>query len=91
MPVSIKTQHDYLLTEVNVDLPADRAEHAKTLGELDYLMKASHGTGKIVAVYSQGALLGINVEQKTKIRGEAADKVRELVGVVDKEINGYHK
>lgn len=85
MPVSIKTQHDYLLTEVSVDLPCD-------LNDLDYLMKTSRGTGKIVAVYSEGGLLGINIEQKTKIRGGGiAHKVRELAGVVDKEINGDHR
>jgi hypothetical protein len=82
MPVSIKTQHDYLLTEVSIDLPCD-------LNSLDYLMKAVRGTGKIVAVYSEGGLLGVNIEQKTKLRGVAADKVREIAGVADRELNGH--
>jgi len=86
MAVKIKTQHDYLLTEVSVDLPCD-------LNALDNLMRISRGTGKIVAVYSEGGLLGINVEQKTKVRAGVSDKVREVVGVESKEINGangYH-
>jgi hypothetical protein len=84
MPVKIKTQHDYLLTEVNIELPCD-------LNDIDYLMRISRGTGKIVALYNEGGLVGVNLEQKSKIRGGVADKVRELVGVADKEINGYHK
>jgi hypothetical protein len=81
MPVTIKTQRDYLTTEVSVDLPCD-------LNDLDYLMRTSRGTGKIVAVYSEGGLLGINIEQKTKVRGPVADEVRKLVGVETKEIEG---
>jgi hypothetical protein len=84
MPVKVKTQHDYLLTEFSVDLPCD-------LNDLDYLMRTSRGTGKIVAVYSEGGLLGINVEQKSKVRVGVADKVREIVGVATQEINGHHK
>jgi hypothetical protein len=84
MAIRIKTQNDYLLTEVSIDLPCDP-------NELDYLMRTSRGTGKIVAVYSEGGLLGINVEQKTKIRAGVADKVREIVGVDTREINGHHK
>lgn len=82
MAVRIKTQKDYLLTEVSIELPC-------TLDELDYLMRTVRGTGKIVAQYSEGGLLGINVEQKTKMREEHARKVRSLIGVEDKEINGH--
>jgi hypothetical protein len=71
-----------LLTEVSIELPCN-------LNDLDSLMKASRGTGKIVAVYQQGGVVGVNVEQKTKIRGATADRVREMVGVIDKELNGH--
>lgn len=91
MPVQLKTQNDYLLTEVSIELPLDKAEQAKTLGELDFLMRTSRGTGKIIAVYSDGGMYGINVEQKTKIRGAVADRVRQVVGVDTKEINGHYK
>jgi hypothetical protein len=81
MAVKLKTQHDYLLTEVSVELPCE-------LNDLDYLMRTSRGTGKIVALYNEGGLLGVNIEQRTKVRGPIADKVREVVGVETKEING---
>jgi hypothetical protein len=84
MPIKIMAQRDYLLTEVSIELPCD-------LGELEDLMKASRGTGKIVALYQQGGTTGINLEQKTKIRDSVADKVRELVGVETKEFNGNEK
>jgi hypothetical protein len=84
MPIKILAQRDYLLTEVSIELPCD-------LAELDYLMKTSRGTGKIVALYQQGGTTGINLEQRTKIRDSIADKVRALVGVETKEMNGHEK
>jgi hypothetical protein len=92
--MELKTQNDYLFTEVSVELPTDRQAQAKLLSELDYLMRVSKGSGKIIAVYSDGGLYGINIEQRTKVRGAVADKVREAVGVANRvvgaETNGYH-
>jgi hypothetical protein len=81
MAVKIRTQKDYLLTEVNVDLPCN-------LSEVDFLMRSIKGTGRIVAQYSQGALLGVNVEQRSKMSERESDRTRELIGVDTKEING---
>jgi hypothetical protein len=81
MTIRIKTQRDYLLTEASIELPCD-------ISALDYLMKASKGSGKITAVYEGGGVLGVNVEQKTRIRDAMSDKVRELIGVESKEFNG---
>jgi hypothetical protein len=81
MTVKIKTQNDYLLTEVSLELPCD-------LREVDTLMRALRATGKVVASYGDGGLYGVNVEQKTKVRESVADKVREIMGVETKEING---
>ena len=80
----MKTQKDYLVTEAAMELPCD-------LSNLDYLMKTSRATGKIVAVYCDGGVIGINVEQRTKIAEPTSQKVRDLVGVDDQEINGHHK
>jgi hypothetical protein len=91
MAIKLQTQNDYLLTEVVIDIPPDRVEQNKLLGEIDALMRASHGTGKVVAQYSSGGLNGINVEQRSKIRGAVADRVRDLVGIETVEVNGYHK
>jgi hypothetical protein len=90
MGVKLKRQNDYLLTEVAIDLPPDREGQALALGELDTLMRVSKGTGKVIVTYSDGGLNGINVEQKTKIHGAAADRVREAVGVRSEVVNGYH-
>lgn len=82
MAVRIKTQKDYLVTEVTIELPC-------ALSELDYLLKSSRGTGKIVAVYCDGGVAGVNVEQRTKISETVAQKVRDLVGVETKMMNGH--
>jgi len=79
MPTKVKTQKDYLLTEVTIELPAD-------LAELDAIMKATKATGKIVIVYNMGGILGINVEQKTKANEGESAKVRSLLGVQTKEL-----
>jgi hypothetical protein len=81
MAVRIKSQQDYLLTEANIELPCE-------LSEVDYLMRTIRGSGRIVAQYSEGGLLGINVEQRSKIRAHVSDKVRALIGVESKEIGG---
>jgi hypothetical protein len=81
MAVKIKTQRDYLVTEVSMELPVD-------LNALDSLMKVSRATGKIVAVYTDGGVNGVNVEQRAKISAKVAEKVRELVGVETEVING---
>jgi hypothetical protein len=74
MTIRIKAQKDYLLTEVNIEVPAD-------LGELDTRMKEMKSAGKIVSLYNQGGVLGVNVEQRTKIPDAQVDEVRRLVGV----------
>jgi len=82
MTVKIKSQNDYLVTEVAIELPAD-------LSALDYLMKISRGRGRIVATYNEGGVLGVTIEQRSKVSESVSDQVRELVGVQTKEINGH--
>lgn len=79
MTTKVKTQKDYLLTEVTIELPAD-------LSELDAIMKATKATGKIVVVYNEGGVLGINVEQKTKASDSNSVKVRDILGVTTKTL-----
>jgi hypothetical protein len=79
MAVTVKTQKDHLITETSVSLPAD-------LNALDQLMRSSKATGKIVAVYNQGGMLGVNVEQKQHIPEKVADEVRKIVGVGSREL-----
>lgn len=79
MATKVKTQKDYLLTEVTIELPAD-------LSELDAIMKTTKATGKIVVVYNEGGVLGINVEQKTKASESNSVKVRDILGVMTKTL-----
>ena len=80
MPIKIKSQRDYLVTEATLE--ADGTD----LNDLDHLMKASRGTAKITALYGQGGVIGISIEQKSRISETVSDEVRKLVGVNTKEI-----
>jgi ABC-type hemin transport system substrate-binding protein len=79
MPIKVKTQKDSLTTEVSLELPVN-------LSELDAMMKSIKATGKIVVVYNQGGVLGINVEQKTKATEADSAKVRDILGIATKEL-----
>lgn len=81
MPIKIKTQRDYLTTEVTID--AATAD----LAELDQLMRLSKSTGKIVAVYSQGGLMNVNLDQKSHIAEKVSEEVRKKVGVNNKDFD----
>jgi hypothetical protein len=80
MPINIKSQKDCLTTEVSISLPTD-------LNSLDQLMRSSKATGKIVATYNQGGMLGVNVEQKQHISENVSEKVRSIVGVNTRELD----
>jgi len=80
MAVTVKKQKDHLLTEVSIALPTD-------LNSLDTLMRTSKATGKIVAVYNQGGMLGVNIEQKMHISEKVSEEVRKAVGVGTRELD----
>jgi hypothetical protein len=84
MAIKIMAQRDFLVTEVSIELPCD-------LAELEFLVKTSRGSGRIVAMYQKGGTLGVNIEQKTRIKDNVADRVRSLVGVESTEINGHEE
>jgi hypothetical protein len=79
MPINIKSQKDVLTTEVVISLPTD-------LNALDSLMRSSKATGKIVAVYNQGGIMGVNIEQKTHISEKKSEDVRKIIGVGTREM-----
>ena len=79
MSIKIKVQRDYLLTEVSVELAAD-------VREVDEILKASKSNGKMVVLYNQGCIQGINVEQRTKLSDINAEKVRQLLKLEDIEL-----
>jgi hypothetical protein len=76
MTVELNVQKDYLLTEGSAKLPTDLNEWAEK-------MKKNKSTGKIVAVFSDGGLTGVNIEQKTRATASESAKLRDAVGVDD--------
>ena len=76
MAIKIKVQRDYLLTEASVEL-------AGNVSEVDEILKASKSNGKMVVLYNQGCIQGINVEQRTKLSDTNAEKVRQLLKLED--------
>ena len=80
MPINIKSQVDYLLTEVSLD-------QTSNLADLDQIMRSTKATGKIIVSYSQGGLNGINIEQKARIKANVSDEVRQLIGIDTREID----
>lgn len=74
MPTKVKTQKDYLLTEVTIELPAN-------IGEIDHLMRSTKASGKVTVLYQNGGVMGVSVEQKTKTTQTDSVKVRDLLGV----------
>lgn len=80
MPVKIKVQKDYYLTEVSVALPT-------TVSEVDQLLKATKTNGRMVVLYNGGAVQGINVEQRTKVPDtKKSEEVRDALGIAQKEL-----
>ena len=78
MSVKAKIQKDYLTTEVSIELPTD-------VSKVHELLTESRTSGKMVVLYNEGHIQGINVEQKTKMSEAESAKVRELLAVSDVE------
>ena len=76
MAINIKVQRDYLKTEVSVDPKV-------SVSEVDELLKATKTNGKLVVLYNEGHVQGINVEQNTRLSEPKSVKVRELLAVND--------
>jgi hypothetical protein len=79
MAIKLKIQKDFLLTEGSAEIPTD-------LNEWDIEMRKTKATGKIVAVYSNGGLVGVNVENKTRATEEQSAKMRKIVKVSDSNL-----
>jgi hypothetical protein len=79
MTIKVKVQKDYLRTEASIELPADVAQ-------VDSLLKATKTNGKMVVLYNEGHIQGINVEQNTKITEGKTDEIREMLKIGTKEL-----
>jgi hypothetical protein len=78
MAIKIKVQKDYLLTEATVE--------TTDLNALGEILKATKTNAKIVAVFNQGGVIGVNIEQRTKISESISTEVRKLIGVEDRDL-----
>jgi len=79
MTIKVKVQKDYLRTEASIELPADVAQ-------VDSLLKATKTNGKMVVLYNEGHIQGINVEQNTKITEGKTDEIREMLKIGTREL-----
>jgi hypothetical protein len=79
MAIKIKVQRDYLRTEATIELPAHVAD-------VDELLRATKTNGKLVILYNEGHIQGINIEQNTKLTGDKSAEVRAIVDVADKKL-----
>jgi len=79
MAIKVSVQRDYLLTEASISLPA-------SVSDVDEVMKASKTNGKLIILYNEGHVQGINIEQRTKISDAKSAEVRNIVAVGDKNL-----
>lgn len=79
MAIKVKVQKDYFRTEVSVELPANPAD-------VDQLLKATATTGKMVVLYNNGHIQGINVEQNSKIDDEESAQIKNILGIGEKKL-----
>ncbi len=77
MALKIKVQKDQLRTEASIELPAQ-------VSEVDELLRAAKTDGKMIVLYNNGYIQGINIEQNTKIAESKTAKIRALLEVDDK-------
>jgi len=77
MSIKVKVQRDYLRTEASIELPADVAQ-------VHEVLKATKTSGKMVVLYNEGCIQGINVEQNTKIPESKSGEIRTMLEVDDK-------
>lgn len=77
MAINIKVQRDYLKTEVSIDPKV-------AVSDVHELLRATKTNGKLVVLYNEGYVQGINFEQNTKIAEAKSAEIRSLLAVSDK-------
>jgi hypothetical protein len=79
MAIKIKVQRDMLRTEASIELPAD-------VSQVDELLRATKTNGKMVVLYNNGYVQGINVEQNTKVSEAKSTQIRSILKLEDEEL-----
>lgn len=75
--MKIKVQRDYLLTEFTIEA---------SVSEIDEILKSARTKAKMVTIYNNGSVQGINIEQKTQLTESQSTTIRDIIGVESKEI-----
>jgi hypothetical protein len=76
MAIKVSTQKDYLRTESTVVLPA-------SVAEVDEQLRGAKTSGKMVVLYNNGHIQGINIEQNSKMTEAQSTETRVRLGVSD--------
>ena len=76
MAIKAKVQRDYLLTETSISLPAN-------VNDVDEILRATKSNGKMIVLYNQGSIQGINVEQRSKMTEKQSEQIRPILAVED--------
>ncbi len=79
MAVRLKAQKDYLKTEASV-------EPNTPIAEVDDLLRKTKTSGKMVVLYYNGSVQGINFEQNTKVPEPKSAQIRTLLDLEDKSL-----
>jgi hypothetical protein len=79
MAIKIKVQRDVLRTEATIELPAD-------VSQVDEILKATKTSGKMIVLYNDGFIQGINIEQNQKIPESKSSHIRTILKLEDKEL-----
>lgn len=74
MPIKITAQKDYLKTEFSVS-------PSSSVADVDELLRGTKTSGKMIVLYNQGHVQGINVEQNSRLKEGQSDEVRKLIKV----------
>ena len=76
MAIKVTVQKDYLRTEASISPQTQ-------VSEVDELLRATKTNGKLVVLYNEGHVQGINIEQNSKLGEADSNKIRALLGVKD--------
>ena len=76
--MKIKAQANYYETEASLELPVN-------VGQVHDLLIAMKTTGKMVILYNNGYVQGINLQQREKISAISDPKIKNILGLGEKK------
>lgn len=79
MTVKIRAQANYYETEVSLEPTVD-------VGQIHELLKSTKTSGKLVILYNNGFIQGINVQQRERLSEAIDAKVKGVLGLAEKKL-----